>query len=103
MQERAFQELSRCVSNLTDGQSQEDARQTNWTTNRAPNWSLPVAQLGPSVPTVTASCSAPGQDEEPGMSFHDEPIRTRQDDLLREAAALILARPRASRPEGRAL
>jgi hypothetical protein len=53
------------------------------------------------------------------MSFHDELIRTRQDDLLREAArirlaaqarrvrrtvaALILARPRASRPEGRAL
>jgi hypothetical protein len=37
------------------------------------------------------------------MSFHDEPIRTRQIDLLREAAALILARPRASRPEGRAL
>ena len=30
------------------------------------------------------------------MSFHDEPIRTRQDDLLREAAALILARPRAN-------
>ena len=53
------------------------------------------------------------------MSFHDELIRTRQDDLLREAArirlsaqarqarrtvaALILARPRASRPEGCAL
>ena len=37
------------------------------------------------------------------MSFHDEPIRTRQDDLLREAAALILAWPRASRAEGRAL
>jgi hypothetical protein len=53
------------------------------------------------------------------MSFHDELIRTRQDDLLREAArirlaaqarqarrrlaALILARPRAGRPEGRAL
>jgi len=53
------------------------------------------------------------------MSFHDELIRTRQDDLLREAAsirlaaqarqarrtvaALILARLRASRPEGRAL
>jgi hypothetical protein len=53
------------------------------------------------------------------MSFHDEPIRTRQDDLLREAArirlsaqarqarrivaALILARPRANRPEGCAL
>jgi hypothetical protein len=30
--------------------------QANWTTNRAPNWSLPVAQLGPSVLTVTASC-----------------------------------------------
>jgi len=53
------------------------------------------------------------------VSFHDELIRTRQDDLLREAArirlaaqarrarrtvaALILARPRASWPEGRAL
>jgi hypothetical protein len=53
------------------------------------------------------------------MSFRDELIRTRQDDLLREAArirlaaqarqarrtvaALILARPRAGRPEGRAL
>jgi hypothetical protein len=53
------------------------------------------------------------------MFFHDELIRTRQDDLLREAArirlaararqarrsvaALIPARPRASRPEGRAL
>ena len=53
------------------------------------------------------------------MSFHDELIRTRQDDLLREAArirlaaqarrarrtaaALIPARPRAGRPEGRAL
>jgi len=53
------------------------------------------------------------------MSFHDELIRARQDDLLREAArirlaaqarqarrtaaALILARPRASRREGRAL
>jgi hypothetical protein len=52
------------------------------------------------------------------MSFPDELIRTRQDDLLREAArirraararqarravaALILPRPRASRPEGRA-
>jgi len=52
------------------------------------------------------------------MSFHDELIRTRQDDLLREAArirlaaqarrarrtaaALILARPRAGRPEGSA-
>src|SRR5262249_41511052 len=28
----------------------------NWTTNRSPNWSLPAAQLGPSVLTVTASC-----------------------------------------------
>jgi hypothetical protein len=53
------------------------------------------------------------------MSFHDDLIRTRQDDLLREAArirlaaqarrawriaaALILVGPRASRPEGRAL
>ena len=53
------------------------------------------------------------------MSFHDELLRTRQDDLLRErarirlaaqarqarrtVAAVILARPRASRPEGRAL
>jgi len=53
------------------------------------------------------------------MSLHDELIRTRQDDLLREAArirlaaqarraqrtaaALILARPQAGRPEGRAL
>jgi hypothetical protein len=53
------------------------------------------------------------------MSFHDELMRARQHGLLREAArirlaaqarrsqrpaaALILARPRASRPEGRAL
>ncbi len=51
------------------------------------------------------------------MSFHDELIRTRQDDLLRETARIrlaaqarqarrrsaALARPRASRPEGRAL
>ena len=53
------------------------------------------------------------------MSFHDELIRTRPGELLREAArirlaaqvrqarltvaTLILARPRASRPEGRAL
>ena len=53
------------------------------------------------------------------MSFHDELMRARQDDRLREAArnrlaaearrarrtvaALILARPRAGRPEGRAL
>jgi hypothetical protein len=32
-----------------------EPRRANWTTNRAPNWSLPVAQLGPSVLTVTAS------------------------------------------------
>ena len=53
------------------------------------------------------------------MSFHDELIRTRQDDLLREAARIrlaaqarrarrtaaapILARPRAGLPEGRVL
>jgi len=53
------------------------------------------------------------------MSFHDELIRTRPGELLREAArirlaaqvrqarltvaTLILARLRASRPEGRAL
>ena len=53
------------------------------------------------------------------MFFHDELMRARQHDLLREAArirlaaqarrarrtaaALILARPRAGRPEGRAL
>ena len=70
----------------------------NWTTIRAPNWSLPIVQLGPSVLTVTASCGS-SQDEEPGMSFHDGLMRTRQDGT---AVAVILARVPAGRLEGRA-